>query len=202
MIKHLCKLVWNRRRVNFLITLEIFFSFLVMFGVLVFAVYYLDNYRHPLGFNYQNVWNVQVGFQQKADNSDKQQHLDTAKQMLATLKDVSEIQAVTAVMMTPYSRGNWTSGNKVKGRDVRYWINFMTDDAKDVFGLQIVRGRWFGKEDDGGDYKPVILNQKTAYELFGDEDPLGKNLIDQLERKRTGKKRRDETQRRARHRYH
>jgi putative ABC transport system permease protein len=188
MIKHLCKLVWNRKRVNFLITLEIFISFLVIFGVIVFAVYYLDNYRHPLGFNYQNVWNVQVGMQRKSDDSDKQQLLDTTKQLLASLRDFSEIEAVAAVMMTPYSRGNWHSSQTINGREVRYWVNYMTDEAKEVFDLQLVRGRWFSKEDDGDSYKPVILNQKTAREYFGDEDPLGKNLIDKYPEKDRVKK--------------
>lgn len=196
MIKHLCKLVWNRKRINFLITLEIFISFLVIFGVIVFAVYYLDNYRHPLGFTYQNVWNVQVGIQQKMDNSDKQQHLDTAKEMLATLREFSEVESVAAVTMTPYSRGNWQNTEDINGRKVSSWINYMTDDAKDVFGLQIMRGRWFGKEDDGADYAPVILNRKTAREYFGAEDPIGKNLIDQLPEKervkKDGTKRREE----------
>ena len=115
MFRHLLKLVWNRRRINFLITLEIFISFLVVFGVIVFAVYYVDNYRHPLGFNYQNVWSVQVGIERKSDDSDKQQHLDTTKQLLATLHDFSEIEAAAAVCGAPYSRGNWQSGNKVQG---------------------------------------------------------------------------------------
>ncbi|MBS1812536.1 MAG: ABC transporter permease [Acidobacteria bacterium] len=175
MFRHLCKLVWNRKRVNFLITLEIFISFLVVFGVIVFAVYYLDNYRHPLGFNYENVWAVQVGIEKKSDDSDRQRLLDTTKQMLATLKDFGEIEHVAAVWGAPYSRGNWQSGNTIKGRNVRFWGNFMTDEAKDVFGINIVRGRWFGKEDDGANYNPIILNQKTARDIFGDEDPLGKN---------------------------
>ena len=196
MLRHLLKLVWNRKRINFLITLEIFISFLVVFGVIIFVVYYVDNYRHPLGFNYQNVWNVQVGIQQKMDNSDKQQNLDTGKQLLAILKDFSEIESAAAVMLAPYSRGNWQSGYTVNGHNVSYWENYMTDEAKEVFGLQIVRGRWFGKEDDGGDYKPVILNQKTARECFGDEDPLGKNIIDKLEEKervrKDGTKRKEE----------
>lgn len=196
MIKHLCKLVWNRKRINFLITLEIFFSFLVVFGVVVFVVYYADNYRHPLGFNYQNVWNVRVGIQERLDQSDKQQNLDTARQVLAELRNFGEIESAAAVMMAPYSRGDWQNSETINGRNVGSWINFMTDDAKEVFGLQIVRGRWFSKEDDGGDYKPVILNQKTAREYFGDEDPIGKNLIDRLEEKervkKDGTKRREE----------
>lgn len=175
MLRHLLKLVWNRRRVNFLITLEIFISFLVVFGVIVFAVYYVDNYRHPLGFNYQNVWSVQVEIERKSDDSDKQQHLDTTKQLLATLHDFSEIESAAAVWGAPYSRGNWQSGGKVQGRQIRFWGNFMTDEAKDVLGIKIVRGRWFGKEDDGANYKPIILNQKTAHDIFGAEDPLGKD---------------------------
>jgi putative ABC transport system permease protein len=188
MIKHLCKLVWNRRRINFLITLEIFISFLVVFGVIVFAVWYADNYRHPLGFDYQNVWNVQASFQQKLDESDKQQNLDTGRQLLSTLKDFGEIESVAAVMLAPYSNGDWQNGQTINGRNVSCWINYMTDDAKEVFGLKIVRGRWFGKEDDGQDYKPVVLNQKTARDYFGDEDPIGQNMIDRLEEKDRVKK--------------
>ena len=178
MIKHLCKLVWNRRRINFLITLEIFISFLVVFGVIVFAVYYVDNYRHPLGFKYENVWAVQVGIERKSDNSDKQQLLDTSKEVLASLRDFNEIEHVAITGNAPYARGNWHSTNDLNGHSVKYWGNRMTDDADQVFGLNVVRGRWFSKEDDGGDYKPVVLNQKTARDIFGDEDPIGKNLID------------------------
>jgi len=60
MIKHLFKMVWNRKRTNFLITVEIFFSFLVLFTVILFGVYYTDNYRQPLGFSYQNVLNISI----------------------------------------------------------------------------------------------------------------------------------------------
>ncbi len=178
MIKHLCKLVWNRKRINFLITLEIFFSFLVVFGVIVFVVYYADNYRHPLGFNYQNVWNVNAGIQRKSDNSDRQQLFDTTKQLLAGLRDISEVESAAAVNLVPYSRGNWTSGHTVRGRNVGYWVNFMTDDAKEVLGINIVRGRWFGKGDDGANYKAIVINRKTARDFFGDEDPIGKNPRD------------------------
>ena len=37
MIRHCLRLVWNRKRTNLLVTLEIFFSFLVMSAVVVMA---------------------------------------------------------------------------------------------------------------------------------------------------------------------
>lgn len=175
MIKHLCKLVWNRKRVNFLITLEIFFSFLVVFGVIVLAVYFTDNYRHPLGFNYDNVWNITVGIQRKSDNSDQQELLDRARDVLAALRDFSEVESAAIVWGSPYSRGMWTSSHTVRGKNIDFQVNNMTDDAREVFKLNVIRGRWFSKEDDGGNYKAIVINKKLAEEYYGSDDPIGKN---------------------------
>ena len=50
MIRHLLRIVWNRRRTNLLIAIEIFLSFLVLVTVLTLGLYLVDNYRQPLGF--------------------------------------------------------------------------------------------------------------------------------------------------------
>ncbi len=49
MIRHLFKLIWNRKRTNVLIMTEIFVSFLVLFAVVALGVYTADNWRRPLG---------------------------------------------------------------------------------------------------------------------------------------------------------
>jgi len=180
MIKHLCKLVWNRKRINFLVTLEVFFSFLVVFAVIIFAVYYTDNYRRPLGFDYQNVW--YIGVERRAGSGDKDlpQQLETSRRLLAALREFGEVESAAGVLCAPYSRGNWTGGrddNKT-GKSFHYGCNTVTDDLKDVLGLRLVSGRWFGKEDDGASYKPVVINRKFARDLFGDEDPVGKDISD------------------------
>ena len=51
MIRHLFKLIWNRKRTNVLMMTEIFVSFLVLFAVLSLAVYMFDNWRRPIGFS-------------------------------------------------------------------------------------------------------------------------------------------------------
>jgi putative ABC transport system permease protein len=180
MIKHLCKLVWNRKRINFLVTLEIFFSFLVVFAVIVFAVYYTDNYRRPLGFDYENVWYIGVERRAGSDDKDMPQQLETSRRLLAALREFTEIESAAGVWGAPYSRGNWTSGrdDKKTGKSIYFGYNPVTDDLKDVLGLQMVSGRWFGKEDDGASYRPVVINRKLARDLFGDEDPVGKDMSD------------------------
>ena len=51
MIRHLFKLIWNRKRTNVLMMTEIFVSFLVLFAVVALGVYMLDNWRRPIGFS-------------------------------------------------------------------------------------------------------------------------------------------------------
>jgi putative ABC transport system permease protein len=186
MIKHLCKLVWNRKRINFLVTLEIFFSFLVVFAVIVFAVYYTDNYRRPLGFDYQNVW--YIGVERRAGSGDKDlpQQLETSRRLLAALREFGEVESAAGVCCAPYSRGDWTNGrnDKKSGKSIHFGYNPATDGLKDVLGLQMVSGRWFGKEDDGASYKPVVINRKLARDLFGDEDPVGKDISDPEDKKK------------------
>ena len=58
MIRHVFKLIWNRKRTNFLMMTEIFVSFLVLFAVVALGVYTADNWRRPLGFSIDRVWSV------------------------------------------------------------------------------------------------------------------------------------------------
>ena len=69
MIRHLLKLVWNRKRSNALMILEICVSFLVVFVVATLGLFFLDNYRRPLGFEWKNVWNVRVGINHAGGDS-------------------------------------------------------------------------------------------------------------------------------------
>ena len=51
MALHLLKLIWNRKRANFLIVTEILLSFIVLAAVTTVAVHYWRNYQAPLGFS-------------------------------------------------------------------------------------------------------------------------------------------------------
>ena len=62
MTRHILKMVWNRKRANALIVAEIFVSFLVIFAVLTGAITLVTNWRRPIGFSWQNVWDVSMEF--------------------------------------------------------------------------------------------------------------------------------------------
>jgi putative ABC transport system permease protein len=174
MIKHLFKLVWNRKRSNLLIMLEIFFSFIVMFAVITLSAYYADNYRQPLGFSYENVWNISIDMRVATDDTWSPEMVKTTEQLYLALQDFSEIEASAGAHSAPYGLGNRTSVNVYKGKTVEMEVNEVTDDFPKVLDLQLAAGRWFDKSDDALNWKPVIINQRLAREVFGDEDPIGK----------------------------
>ena len=62
MIRHLFKLIWNRKRASALVIVEIFVCFLVLFAVLTLSIYTYQNYHRPIGFAYRNIFSVNVTF--------------------------------------------------------------------------------------------------------------------------------------------
>jgi putative ABC transport system permease protein len=179
MARHLLIMVWNRKRINFLIILEIFFSFLVLFGVVVSGVYLSDNYRQPLGFNYQNIWSVNIQ-EPGQDRAPDHQPAVTLRQMMQAMQELEEVEAVTGIAHAPYSGSSWGSAVKLDGRNVSFGANRAADNFPAVMGLHMVSGRWFSAEDDGAHYEPVVINQRLAREAFGEADPIGKRLGEPL----------------------
>ena len=176
MLKHLFKLVWNRKRTNFLIILEIFFSFLVLFAVVTLGVFYADNYNHPLGFSYENVWNIAIDLKQTSDDYWTPEQAATTQQLFLALKDFEEIEATAAALTPPFVFGGRNSVNLYEGRQIEMDVNEVTDDLKNVLDLQLKSGRWFSEEDDAMNWKPVVINQRLSQELYGAEDPVGKSF--------------------------
>ena len=181
MTRHLWKLIWNRRKSNLFILLEVFVSFLVIFVVIVTGVKYLDNYGKPLGFSYEDVWAVYVGTAESAKEF-MDTKLDTAEvrkrmdRMLQRLEEMPEIAAASATILAPYVGWNWPDGYHNERASFVHYYDQVSDRFPEMMGLQLVRGRWFGKEDDGASFDPVLINRQFAEMAFGDEDPIGKKL--------------------------
>ena len=181
MTRHLLRLIWNRKRTNLLIMIEIFFSFLVVFAVVAVAAYYLNNYRQPLGFSSDDVWAVGIGIPTRGgpgedDKAAAQAMRETMRQLHLAVGEFSEVAASAGAFTVPYGGSRWTSGAEVDGRKYDYSLDAVTDGFAQVMGLQIVDGRWFGREDDGAAWTPVVVNQRLAQEFFGTARAAGRNV--------------------------
>ena len=47
--------------------------------------------------------------------------------------------------------------------------------------MNVLRGRWFDRSDDGADWTAAVINLRLAREMFGDRDPVGKLVEDETE---------------------
>jgi putative ABC transport system permease protein len=191
MIKHLLKMVWNRKRANVLIIVEIFFSFLVLAAVLITTVHYWQNYHRPLGYSIQGVWRIEMSLKSlmtslKSGSEESKQETEKARQLYLALQNLAEVEAFAGSTEAPYDPSVQTSHYDYKGRKIDIQTEYgATMGFKDVLGLQVVAGRWFEPGDEALSWDPVVINQKMKEELFGSEDPLGKNIApEKAERER------------------
>jgi putative ABC transport system permease protein len=178
MTRHLLKLVWNRKRTNALIILEIFFSFLVVFVVATLGIFFWDNYRQPLGYSWQNVWKISVDTQaaRRDDDEATVARLKIMERLLGEVEVLEPIESAAVAMISPYDQGGWTSSTRIDGKEVDMEANAATDRFAEVMGLELVSGRWFQETDSALAYDPLVIDQDLARTLYGDEDPVGRQF--------------------------
>lgn len=175
MIRHLLKLVWNRKRANALIVAEIFVSFLVLFAVLTGAITFASNWRRPLGFVSTDVWDVRLAISIES-NPEKDAKLHaTLMRLVDEVRSFPEVAAVAGGNTPPYAFSTMQTGTKVNGKETSLTMDDVTDDYAKVMRMKVVSGRWFNAEDDAAKYRPVVIDE-TAAKLF-DGDPVGQKLM-------------------------
>jgi putative ABC transport system permease protein len=176
MTRHLLKLIWNRKRSNLLVMTEIFFSFLVLLFVVSLGLYYADNYRQPLGYSYADVWRISIESNLRGPNATNAEAAETGRRLLLAVRDLPQVESAAIAFTSPYDNAAWSTGYEVEGKHFEYQINGVTDDFPKVLGIELVRGRWFDRQDDGATVDPVVVNERLARLAFGAEDPVGRLL--------------------------
>lgn len=176
MTRHLLRLIWNRKRANFLILTEIFISFLVLFAVVILSLRFAVSYRQPLGFTIDRVWSISIDPKDGLGDDDAlhRQQRETTLRLFRAIGDMPQIEAACALDVMPYDNSSWSGRLTAKGVPLRFLYNSMTDDCARALDVPITRGRWPAAADQVGQERPVLLNEQFARELFGDEDPVGR----------------------------
>lgn len=94
------------------------------------------------------------------------------------MRDLPHVKAVTAgLRLFRPELGVGTYSVKYQDKKVKNTI--LEGDmatAKDVFDLPMATGRWFSDIDDEHHSPVVVICYDTQHELFGDQDPLGKEI--------------------------
>lgn len=171
MIRHLFTLIWNRKKQNFLMITEIFFSFLVLFGVLSLAFYYLHNYRKPLGFNYDNVWVMTMRWNQEKPIEVKAIQ-GRLKQQLKSNPEVEGVALASANV--PYTMQTMNGDFSNNSRSVNTAFFQVDQDFAALMRLKITDGHWFTNQEQNSPYSNIVITQSLRDELFQGEPVIGK----------------------------
>lgn len=177
MIRHVFKLVWNRKRSTFLVGLEIFICFLVLCGIIAAGTHYLIRWQRPLGFDYQDIWSVDIGGMGYGDSKEKQAtNRASMVDLIRGVKAMPDVEAAAIATNEPYDHSSWITTTWMEGRQIRLQRTFTSVGQKDVFRIRLLQGRWLEESDVAYEYVPVVLSENVAKGMFGTEDPLGKDL--------------------------
>ena len=184
MIKHILTLIWNKRRSNFLLFLEVFFSFAILFAVFSFVIYNLRTYSTPLGFQTKDVWVCHLDFQHIQDSATV---VETKRILKRELNNMPEIESAAFVgAITPFSGNTWVTSSDDNGFEMVTQMVFAGEKYAESAGIEIVEGRWFEEADGNSKYKPVVISKKFREQYFAGKPVLDSVLIIDIECKIVG----------------
>ncbi len=170
MIKHILTLIWNKRQSNFLLFLEVFFSFAILFAVFSFVIYNLRTYSTPLGFDTEDIWVCHLDFEFGQDSAEI---ADIKKVLIRELNAKPQIESASLLgAITPFSGNTWTTSNDDNGFTLKTMMGFADEHYARSGGLNIIEGRWFEEGDDNRKYKPIVISKKMRETHFPDKPVL------------------------------
>jgi len=174
MIRHTLKMIWNRKRSNGLLLLEITLSMLVLFAAVAIAVNAASRYRAPMGFEYHGLYDVSLDMKRLSQEDWLPAQSAKIALLLQELRRVPEIQEAVGSYPPLFTNSGMTSAVKKDGKWVPFRMSRETDDAIAALKLHIIQGRGFSPEDDASQLQPVMINRKLRDLVFGGANPIGK----------------------------
>lgn len=182
MIRHLCRLAWNRRRTNLLLVGELTLVFLIVafmgVGWVLFAV---ESMESP-GFEYEDVWSVNLARHDWMGDPGGEQSSGFGRTVMMVRREMEALGAVASAALAEQSPfegiGEWNGIASVN----------ISKEGLETLGLRLHSGRWFEPEDEAlsGDRSPVVMDRRLRRTLFGDQDPLGTTIDAEQVREKLG----------------
>ena len=176
MFKHLLKLIWNKKKQNFLMISEILFSFMVIFAVFTFAFYAWDNYKQPMGMDYEQVLAVNFSSPVKTSNVDSLGlFYETVKRDIASMSEVKEVTYTSGNI--PFSANTFNNSMEVNGKRISDINEFIVEDNYPaVLNLKMAEGRWYNKQDALPGVKNIVINRALEEKAFDGTSAVGQYL--------------------------
>jgi len=170
---HYLKMIWSRKKKNFMTMLGIAIAFVVLFIVTSIVVYGISNYSKPLGFEYQGVDYLSFNWENQDLERDKQTMLQIDK-ALSQYPEIESFCHSHSYLFMPTATSIYSLD--YEGRSIKTHIFYAGDKFAEVMKITLKKGRWFGPQDNASSREPIIINSYFERKNFGEESGLGKIL--------------------------
>jgi putative ABC transport system permease protein len=175
MLSHLFKLMWNKRRANGLLFLEILLAFVVLFGVYGFAFYNLERYNSPLGFQTVDMLGVAIDIDDDIDSLAIAPLQERIKRDIRNLDGVADVTFLGFV--NPFGGNTWGYGGDDNGFDAHVTLSFVDEDFARTLNMQMRDGRWFEPGDENEKYSPIVVNGAFWDDFYPDAETIVDTLF-------------------------
>ena len=174
MDNHLLKLIWNRRKRNFVTSLGIFISFLVLFLVMVLIVKTMGNYVKPIGYETDNLWFITFDWIDHTEEEIKETLL-LVNQALDVEPEIEEYAYSRAFIYSPLVM----SASSLYYEDAELNCHIAWGDAElgKVLSIPLAQGEWFDERTNPDLLEePIVVTQMLVDDFFDDGIGVGKVL--------------------------
>jgi len=178
MTRHVMTLIWNRKRANGLILVELLACFIVLCAVFSAGLDMARRWQYPLGFDITDRWEVDVSGANffALEDEEAEQATESFRQLRRAVGDLPMVEQATLVFNAPLSHMSSITETLLEGQRVRMQQVYLEPEALEVLGLEMVAGRWLERGDELLEFTPVVIDQDMGRRLFGGDDPLGQLL--------------------------
>lgn len=172
MLRHLLKLTWKRKTRNMLLSVEIMLAFLIVFAIAATGARYWQLYHRPLGFEYADVWAVQL---QPPKGNQLGRSEGAHERFLRALKAMPQVENAALTTFAMFQDSSMVSRISLPdgSRHVRTNLSEASDDFWSTMGMKLVEGRWPSAQDEGASATATVVNRRMAEELFPGRPALG-----------------------------
>ena len=179
MISQMLKIIWNARRKNALLALQIFIAFILLAILSGQGLQKVIAFRKPLGFNYENIWHVSFYDYNKLFNANEQKTIvQTVYKGIESMKNISYSEVLGSI---PYSTvsGSATNQSPFTSKAVEYTTYYVGESFKDLMQLEISEGRWFNELNINKDIS-IVITQEFKELYFGTHQAIGERVGDKI----------------------
>lgn len=169
MLRHAFLLVWQRKRANALLIVELVATFLVLFTLAGFALHFYRVYQQPLGFNVANTTSVSISTGAALIDADRA----TFRNVIGVVEQMDGVAAVELLRDPVFAVGGSGTRVTVGGQEIRLEVNAASAGFPEATGMKLLQGRWFGPEDEAQDSSTMSVLVNKVYADLAGEDVIG-----------------------------